>query len=157
MRPRHIVVCMQQELALQELAITTIDRVARELVGLTAVAVAEAGIEFTLVQYRLLVLLVDHGPLEQGVLASATRRSASTISRNVARLERRGLVERSRSESDLRRRVVALTSEGAELIERALAARADLVARRLEGASIEELELIERGAAALAALLGQWR
>lgn len=145
---------MQQKVVPSGDAVGRVDRLARELVGLTAVAVAEAGVEFTLVQYRLLVLLVDAGPLDQKDVAAVTHRSPSTISRTVARLEQRGLVKRVRAQDDLRRRVVELTSEGRKLIEHVLAVRAGLIAARLADATSEEIRVMVQGVDVLTTLLG---
>lgn len=61
----------------------------------------------------LIVLhLLDGGPLSQTELAARARVETQTMSRTVERLERDGLVERTRDPADRRRFAVAITASG---------------------------------------------
>jgi MarR family transcriptional repressor of emrRAB len=75
------------------------------------------------------------------LLRRALTLSQPGVVRLADRLERRGLVERRRSERDGRSVGLVLTSAGRRAADAALAARADAIA-----AALEELEPDERGA-----------
>lgn len=59
--------------------------------------------------------LIRHGPRSAGELAAGISLSQATVTGILDRLEKKGLVERHRSEEDRRRVVVALTPAGREL------------------------------------------
>ncbi|MFC8078602.1 MarR family winged helix-turn-helix transcriptional regulator [Streptomyces sp. NPDC057307] len=84
-----------------------------------------------------------------GELAEHTMVTTGAMTKRVDRLERAGLVSRRASESDGRGRVVALTSEGRALIDRAFAEHM-ANERRLLGV------LTEAEAAQLESLLTKW-
>ncbi len=62
--------------------------------------------------YLLLVLLETDGPQTMSQLAAAFDLDASTVTRQIAPLERRGFVVRHRSDEDRRATIVAVTPEG---------------------------------------------
>lgn len=74
-------------------------------------------------QYRLLHALAEQGAMPMLSLAKAVGATQSSVSRTVQRLEERALVERTRSEMDLRSFTVSLTPQGA-VIHKYLVARA---------------------------------
>jgi len=74
--------------------------------------VAPTGLRST--QYSLLSHVVLLGPLRSGELAAAMKLDASTLSRNLAPLVERGLVEVTPGD-DLRSRVVAASAAGVAL------------------------------------------
>ncbi|NUO37990.1 MAG: MarR family transcriptional regulator [Gemmatimonadaceae bacterium] len=78
--------------------------------------------EFGLTESQIAVLeaLKHLGPLQQGELCQKILRSGSNVTTVVDNLERDGLVQRSRDESDRRIQVVNLTEKGRELVDRAL-------------------------------------
>ena len=78
--------------------------------------------EFGLTDSQIAVLeaLKHLGPLQQGELCQKILRSGSNVTTVVDNLERDGLVQRSRDESDRRIQVVNLTEKGRELVDRAL-------------------------------------
>ena len=122
-----------------------VDLVARELVGLTAIALAASEPDLTLVQYRMLVLLLENGSLSQASLGDLTGRTPSTVSRTIRRLERRGLLTRTRDSIDQRKLSVALTDEGLQLTSSVLTARSKMIAERLSILDPERLAGIEAG------------
>ncbi|MFT8246219.1 MarR family winged helix-turn-helix transcriptional regulator [Roseomonas sp. BN140053] len=73
----------------------------------------------TLPMYRVLAALSDEGvPQRLGELAQRVSAELSTLSRLAMEMERRGLVTRSRPESDQRSLAVALAPRGRALAER---------------------------------------
>jgi DNA-binding MarR family transcriptional regulator len=72
--------------------------------------------------YLLLVLLENRGEQTMSQLAVAFDLDASTVTRQIAPLERRGFVERKRSSEDRRATLVSITESGRaerELVRRA--------------------------------------
>lgn len=86
-------------------------------------------------QFTLLVMLAGIGPVSVGELAEAAVIDRTTLTRNLALLEQRGLIEIEPGE-DARVRLVALTAEGHQAV-------------------IAALPLWERAQAALAASVGE--
>ena len=78
--------------------------------------------EFGLTESQIAVLeaLKHLGPLQQGELCQKILRSGSNVTTVVDNLERDGLVQRTRAESDRRIQVVHLTEKGRILVDRAL-------------------------------------
>ena len=71
--------------------------------------------ELTLTQVRALRKL-GHQPMALGELGGALGLAPPSVTRLVDRLERRGLIERTRDEDDRRRVVARLTEEGGRVI-----------------------------------------
>ncbi len=80
-------------------------------------ALAELGLSGR--QYMVLAVLSADTPPSQQELAGRCGLLPAQVVIVVDELERRGLAERQRSETDRRRSVVSLTEEGAEMLERA--------------------------------------
>jgi DNA-binding MarR family transcriptional regulator len=76
-------------------------------------------IELTPMQWAALARLYETGPRAQNALGRATAMDGATIKGVVDRLESRGLVAGSADPADGRRRTIALTDEGRELVARA--------------------------------------
>src|SRR5437016_4954599 len=76
----------------------------RALVGIAARSLAAAPAHVTLVQYRLLVLLVSRGPQTPSALADELGAARSSVTRLCDRLVAKGLITRGTS-SDNRRQV----------------------------------------------------
>jgi DNA-binding MarR family transcriptional regulator len=62
--------------------------------------------------YLAMRVLEDLGPMSTNALALALHLDASTVTRQIAPLERGGLIERSRDPADGRSSSIALTAEG---------------------------------------------
>ena len=62
--------------------------------------------------YLAMRILEDLGPMSTNALAQALHLDASTVTRQIAPLERGGLIERSRDPADGRSSSITLTSEG---------------------------------------------
>ena len=69
--------------------------------------------EISTVQYSILVVLDQSGPMSQRQLCDAVDLDRSTIADLVARMERRGLIARGPDPEDGRRKTVTLTAHGA--------------------------------------------
>ena len=72
----------------------------------------------SLAEYEILSMISesDHGGLRMSEIAKIVVQSRSRLTHTAARLERRGLVERSQSEHDRRGVILALTPAGRELL-----------------------------------------
>ncbi|MEV7520585.1 MarR family transcriptional regulator [Streptomyces sp. NPDC091371] len=79
-----------------------------------------------------------------GELAAHTMVTTGAMSKRIDRLERGGLVTRSRSAADGRGRVVALTPAGRDLIDRAFTEHMGNERRLLEGLEAGEAAQLER-------------
>jgi DNA-binding MarR family transcriptional regulator len=90
--------------------------------------IGEAGIRLDRALFPLLVRIERRGPLGIGELAETAGRDHSTVSRQVASLEKSGLVVRRPGRHDQRVREVAITAKG-----RAMTAALDAARERLVG------------------------
>jgi DNA-binding MarR family transcriptional regulator len=117
----------------------TIDRLAAALIDLIGflnspqrddVLLREAGVELDRALFPLLVRLGVAGALSVAALADQAGRDHTTISRQLAKLERLGLVSRQGG-ADRRVRTASLTSAGESVVEAITAARRRLLSRAL--------------------------
>jgi len=104
-------------------------------------------------QVTLLWLVREHPGLSLRELAAEERISAPALSGHVDRLEKAGLLERVRDESDRRRVGLTLTGEGVGLLRRVRARRTTWLADRLRGLDDAEVEAVERAIEPLGKLL----
>jgi DNA-binding MarR family transcriptional regulator len=110
-----------------------INRVGFALVeSFTAEALTSNGLSIAM--WRVLAALSNNGGQRQVDLVTMTSIDASTMSRLVSRLVRKGLVTRSRSATSNREVVVGLSPKG-----RALVARLIPIAKRLEQTASADL------------------
>ena len=89
----------------------------------------EAG-DLTLAQLSILLTLLDQGPIRMTELAAHERVRTPTTTVAIRRLEKLGLVQRSRDPSDLRAVLVDITPKGLAQHREALAARRAQLATR---------------------------
>lgn len=118
----------------------------RALVAVAARSLADAGENVTLAQYRALVVLSTRGPHRPGDLAERLGVTASTASRMVERLVRKGLVRRTRSSHDRRTVRVHLTEPGQCLVDEVIVRRREEIERILA-------QMPERGRSTVASAL----
>ncbi|MGE2692972.1 MarR family winged helix-turn-helix transcriptional regulator [Mycolicibacterium pulveris] len=104
---------------------------------------AEAG-DLTLAQLSILLTLLDQGPLRMTDLAAHERVRTPTTTVAIRRLEKLGLVKRSRDPSDLRAVLVDITPEGRAQHHEALATRRAYLATLLDKLSPEDLEMLTK-------------
>src|ERR671919_239740 len=79
--------------------------------------------DLTLAQLSILLTLLDQGPIRMTELAAHERVRTPTTTVAIRRLEKLGLVKRSRDPSDLRAVLVDITPKGLAQHREALAAR----------------------------------
>lgn len=82
--------------------------------------------------YRILVAVHEHGPTSQADLGRSVTVDRSDVTAAVGALEAAGMVERRPDEKDARRRIVHLTEQGEQQLER--------LEHELERAQAEYLE-----------------
>lgn len=109
----------------------------------------EAGGDLTLAQLSILLTLLDQGPIRMTELAAHERVRTPTTTVAIRRLEKLGLVKRSRDPSDLRAVLVDITPQGLAQHREALAARRAHLATRLAKLSEEDLDTLTKALAPL--------
>lgn len=107
-------------------------------------AFREVGVELTPEQWTVLVRLWERDGQSQNELCDSTFRDKPTMSRMIAGLEDRGLVQRRVSAEDARSRIVSLTREGRALQKKLVPVARGLVERMLAGVGDAELETTRR-------------
>jgi DNA-binding MarR family transcriptional regulator len=105
-----------------------------------------AGVSLDRALFPLLVRLGLQGPLAVAELAELVGRDHTTVSRQLAKLESLGLIERPGGDGDRRRRAAGLTDAGRQVVAAIGEARRQALSEVLAGWS-------EADQAALAALL----
>ena len=94
--------------------------------------------DLTLAQLSILLTLLDSGPIRMTELAARERVRTPTTTVAIRRLEKLGLVKRSRDPSDMRAVLVEVTPEGLVQHGEALASRRAYLAAMLARLSDEE-------------------
>ena len=115
----------------------------------------EGGADLTLAQLSILLTLLDLGPIRMTELAAHERVRTPTTTVAIRRLEKLGLVKRSRDPSDLRAVLVDVTPRGLVQHREALATRRASLAALLSKLSDEERGMITAALAPLARLAEQ--
>lgn len=111
-------------------------------------AASTAG-ELTLAQLSILVTLLDQGPIRMTDLAAHERVRTPTTTVAIRRLEKIGLVKRSRDPSDLRAVLVDITPRGLAVHRESLANRISALAAMLGKLSESDLETLTKALAPL--------
>lgn len=109
---------------------------------------AAAG-ELTLAQLSILVTLLDQGPIRMTDLAAHERVRTPTTTVAIRRLEKLGLVKRSRDPSDLRAVLVDITPRGRAVHGESLANRRASLAAMLSQLSPADLDTLMQALAPL--------
>lgn len=115
----------------------------------------EGGADLTLAQLSILLTLLDLGPIRMTELAAHERVRTPTTTVAIRRLEKLGLVKRSRDPSDLRAVLVDVTPRGLVQHREALATRRAALAALLGRLSEDERETLAKALAPLARLAEQ--
>lgn len=116
---------------------------------------AEPGADLTLAQLSILLTLLDLGPIRMTELAAHERVRTPTTTVAIRRLEKLGLVKRSRDPSDLRAVLVDVTPRGLVQHREALATRRGALAAMLSKLEPEERVTLANALAPLARLAEQ--
>lgn len=116
----------------------TVDAVSHQLHA----GLADHGL--TVSQFAVLEALMHKGDLELGQLARAILKTSGNLTTVVDNLERDGLVRRVRSETDRRRILVALTTEGRSLIGNLFPAHGDRAAGIMSVLDEDEQDQLSR-------------
>lgn len=77
-------------------------------------------LNLTYTQYIVMMVLWEFGSMTEGELGKKVRLDSGTLAPLLKRLEKQGLVERLRPESNERKLLIRLTSEGEALKQKAL-------------------------------------
>lgn len=100
--------------------------------------------DLTLAQLSILITLLDRGPIRMTELAAHERVRTPTTTVAIRRLEKIGLVKRTRDPSDLRAVLVDITPEGLATHRESLAARHAALGAMLSQLSQEDLDTLTR-------------
>ncbi len=105
--------------------------------------------DLTMPQLKVLYALYIDGPQTVSALASAQGLSLPTMTGVLARLARRGYLERRRDSEDARRIISDLSQEGRSLMDGLWASGREALAAVLDHVPSEDLHIIERAMEAL--------
>ena len=108
---------MAHELEVDQRLVDAFVTASRALVGIAVRSIASAPAPVTVSQHRVMVLLAAEGDLSVGQIAELSGVNQSNASRLCDRLQKLGLVARSRAAEDGRLVRVSLTEAGQQLLE----------------------------------------
>jgi DNA-binding MarR family transcriptional regulator len=111
--------------------------------------------DLTLAQLSILVTLLERGPMRMTDLAAHERVRTPTTTVAIRRLEKLGLVKRSKDQTDLRAVLVAITDKGLAVHRESLANRRAALAAMLRGLSDEDRETLAKALEPLERLASQ--
>lgn len=100
--------------------------------------------DLTVPMWRVLAVLLHHGPQRMSDLADLTSIEISTLSRLLGTMQRRKLLGRKRARTDARVVMVALTESGRGLTERLIPAATQLEDTLIDGLADDEVALLKR-------------
>src|ERR1700693_1680181 len=115
---------------------------------------AAAASDLTLAQLSILVTLLDRGPIRMTDLAAHERVRTPTTTVAIRRLEKVGLVKRSRDPSDLRAVLVDITPRGLAVHRESLTNRIGALSALLSHLSESDLDTLTKALAPLARVGG---
>jgi len=104
--------------------------------------IEEAGVSLDRALFPLLVGIGRFGPIGVGDLADRVGRDYTTVSRQVAKLEALGLVEREAAQTDKRVRVAVITAEGREMTDAIDKARDRILTTMLAEWSAKDIAML---------------
>lgn len=110
--------------------------------------------DLTLAQLSILITLLDRGPIRMTELAAHERVRTPTTTVAIRRLEKIGLVKRTRDPSDLRAVLVDITPRGLAVHRESLANRRAVLGAMLSRLSESELDTLTQALAPLERLAG---
>lgn len=92
------------------------------------------GKDITSVQYAALLAIAEHQQLEQTQIATLIAYDKATIGGVISRMEKKGWIDRVKSRTDKRAKLVTLTAEGSALL-----AELDPVVHQLQQKIVQNL------------------
>lgn len=98
------------------------------------------GYKVTSEEWALLLITHSHGQLSPSELAHKTLRDVTTVSRLIDRLERKGLIARTRTRQDRRIVDISLTATGEETFARLMPITSELIADSLRDIPPSDIE-----------------
>ncbi len=116
---------------------------------------ALAADDLTVPMWRVLAVLLHHGPQRIGELAELTSIEMSTLSRLLSTMQRRKFVSRKRARNDARVVMVALTERGRTLTEDLIPAATDLEDNLVAELDADEIAILKRTLDKLYANIGK--
>jgi DNA-binding MarR family transcriptional regulator len=123
---------MTPRLTKKEREVEAVMAASRALVAIVARSFAEADVAITLQQWRVLVIVINFGPLTPGAVAKWMEIHPSTATRLCDGLVRAKLLDRREDPIDRRRMVLSLTDRGKKLVEELQGYRRQAVANILD-------------------------
>lgn len=127
----------------------------RLLVAISARSIAHVDETITISQFRTLVILSNHGPMNLGTLAGRLGVQRSAAGRMVDRLVAVGLIDRQTNPTSRRELLAALTTRGRQVVRRVTAHRRDEIARIVEAMPAQERRGLVRALTAFTAAGGE--
>lgn len=95
-----------------------------------------------LVMSRMMVVMLEHGPLPAGEIVRIMALPQSTISHQIKRLEKLGYVERKQGKQDSRVRVASLTEKGREVAQKANHLSQQVVGVLMDSIGESDIEIV---------------
>ncbi|MBV9593190.1 MAG: MarR family transcriptional regulator [Actinobacteria bacterium] len=108
------------------------------------IRIQRVDVSVTLTQLSAMSILDSRGPMSAGELAAYERVQPPSMTKVLANLEERRLVERSVHPNDKRQAIIALTGAGRELVASERRSRDAWLARQLSELSLEDRMLLEK-------------
>lgn len=106
----------------------------------TGAMLRQSNVGLTPEQFLLIDLLWNQGPMSQQQMADTMHKDKNSVTKLVDALEKKGMVVRSRSDSDRRSNTLVLTEKGQEMKCNAKETGISILDKMLEGISEEELK-----------------
>ncbi|MFN2100008.1 MarR family winged helix-turn-helix transcriptional regulator [Altererythrobacter sp. MF3-039] len=95
-----------------------------------------------LIMSRMMVVVLEHGPMPAGEIVKLMALPQSTISHQIKRLEKLGYVEREQGRQDSRVRMVSLSNAGREVALQANKLSEQVVALLVDSIGDENIETV---------------
>jgi DNA-binding MarR family transcriptional regulator len=127
----------------------------RALVGIALRSVSAESDDLTLVQFRALATLSDHGSQRVADLAARLGVNSSTATRTASRLLRRGLIIRASDSTDHRATLLEITDEGRDVVRAVTTRRQAAIARIVRRIPAEHRDLMVEAMRAFTAAAGE--
>ena len=106
----------------------------------TGAMLRQSNVGLTPEQFLLIDLLWNQGPMSQQQMADTMHKDKNSVTKLVDALEKKGMVVRSRNDSDRRSNTLVLTEKGQEMKCNAKETGISILDKMLEGISEEELK-----------------